>query len=105
MTEAPARGLVRPQDRGSRDQPSSAGRRAECAGRAAGAKRIRQRQIAIGMLNDVRSGKLLKIFWHDGIGASLYAKRLERGRFVWPTTSGEVVVITPGQLGYLLEGI
>ena len=52
-----------------------------------------------------KSGKLLKIFWHDGIGASLYAKRLERGRFVWPTTTGEAVVITPGQLGYLLEGI
>ena len=25
-----------------------------------------------------RSGSLLKILWHDGIGMSLYAKRLER---------------------------
>src|SRR5689334_1131241 len=25
-------------------------------------------------------GDLLKILWHDGIGMSLYAKRLERGR-------------------------
>src|SRR5467141_1115929 len=32
-----------------------------------------------------RSGSLVKILWHDGIGMSLYAKRLERGRFVWPT--------------------
>ena len=28
-------------------------------------------------------GDLIKIIWHDGIGMSLYAKRLERGRFVW----------------------
>jgi transposase len=27
-----------------------------------------------------RSGSLIKILWHDGIGMSLYAKRLERGR-------------------------
>jgi transposase len=52
-----------------------------------------------------KSGKLIKIFWYDGLGASLYAKRLERGRFVWPTTMDGVVTITPGQLGYLLEGI
>jgi transposase len=30
-----------------------------------------------------RRGDLLKILWHDGIGMSLYAKRLERGRFIW----------------------
>jgi transposase len=52
-----------------------------------------------------RSGKLIKIFWYDGLGASLYAKRLEKGRFVWPATKEGVVPITPGQLGYLLEGI
>ncbi len=52
-----------------------------------------------------KSGKLIKIFWYDGLGASLYAKRLEKGRFVWPSTTDGVVVITPGQLGYLLEGI
>jgi transposase len=52
-----------------------------------------------------KSGKLVKILWHDGLGMSLYAKRLERGRFIWPSTSGEAVTITVGQLGYLLEGI
>ena len=45
-----------------------------------------------------KSGRLIKIFWHDGLGASLYAKRLEKGRFVWPSTADGVVVITPGQL-------
>ena len=52
-----------------------------------------------------KSGKLIKIFWYDGLSASLYAKRLERGRFVWPSTTDGVMTITPGQLGYLLEGI
>jgi len=52
-----------------------------------------------------KSGKLIKIFWYDGLGASLYAKRLEKGRFIWPATHDGVAVITPGQLGYLLEGI
>ena len=29
-----------------------------------------------------RRGHLIKILWHDGIGMSLYANRLERGRFL-----------------------
>ena len=33
------------------------------------------------------------------------AKRLERGRFLWPSPADGVVAISPGQLGYLLEGI
>ena len=37
-----------------------------------------------------RRGDLIKVLWHDGLGLSLYGKRLERGRFVgrrWPTAS------------------
>ena len=41
-----------------------------------------------------RRGDLLKIVWHDGIGLSLYAKRLDRGRFVWPATAAGAVVIS-----------
>jgi transposase len=52
-----------------------------------------------------RRGSLIKVLWHDGLGLSLYAKRLERGRFVWPSPADGVVTITPAQLGYLLEGI
>ncbi|WP_347403226.1 IS66 family insertion sequence element accessory protein TnpB [Limobrevibacterium gyesilva] len=32
-----------------------------------------------------KSGDLVKILWHDGLGMSLYAKRLETGRFIWPS--------------------
>jgi transposase len=34
----------------------------------------------------------------------LHAKRLERGRFTWPTTATGVAVLTPAQLSMLLEG-
>src|SRR6266699_1218800 len=33
-----------------------------------------------------RRGDLLKVIWHDGQGACLFTKRLERGRFLWPST-------------------
>src|SRR5579863_757555 len=52
-----------------------------------------------------RRGDLVKILWHDGLGMSLYAKRLECGRFIWPTPADGVVAITAAQLGYMLEGI
>jgi transposase len=50
-------------------------------------------------------GKLIKILWHDGLGMSLYAKRLDYGCFLWPSSADGVVTIIPAQLGYLLEGI
>jgi len=37
--------------------------------------------------------------------SSVSYKRLERGKFVWPISADGVVVITPAQLGYMLEGI
>ena len=52
-----------------------------------------------------KRGDLIKLIWHDGQGMCLFAKRLERGRFIWPSTIGEPVTITAAQLGYLLEGI
>ena len=57
-----------------------------------------------------RRGGLIKMIWHDGQGMCLFAKRLERGRFVWPSTrpqddADRAVTITSAQLGYLLEGI
>ena len=35
----------------------------------------------------------------------LYAKRLERGRFVWPQTQSGTVSLTNAQLSMPLEGI
>lgn len=52
-----------------------------------------------------RSGSLIKILWHDGIGMSLYAKRLERGRFIWPSITAGVVSISSSQLACMLDGI
>lgn len=68
-------------------------------------------------------GDLIKILWHDGLGLSLYAKKLERGRFVWPSVSVArsdspagsrperadardlTVTISAAQLAYMLDGI
>jgi len=51
-------------------------------------------------------GGLIKILWHDGVGISLYLKRLEAGKFIWPVSqSGAAVLVSAAQLGYLLKGI
>src|ERR1700757_3441899 len=52
-----------------------------------------------------KRGHLIKILWHDGIGMSLYAKRLERGRFIWPSPADGMVAISAAQLAYMLDGI
>lgn len=53
-----------------------------------------------------RKGDLMKILWHDGVGMSLYVKRLEAGKFIWPSSPGRgAVPISAAQLGYLLDGI
>ena len=52
-----------------------------------------------------RRSDLIKVIWHDGQGMCLFAKRLERGRFIWPSPADGVVAISAGQMGYLLEGI
>ena len=52
-----------------------------------------------------RRGDILKVLWFDGQGLLLLAKRLERGRFVWPQATTGSVSLTPAQLSMLLEGI
>jgi transposase len=52
-----------------------------------------------------RRGDLVKLLWFDGDGVCLFAKRLERGRFVWPQASSGSVVLSAAQLSMLLEGI
>ncbi len=52
-----------------------------------------------------RRGDLVKLLWFDGDGLCLFAKRLERGRFVWPKAQEGTVSLTRAQLSMLLEGI
>ena len=52
-----------------------------------------------------RRGNLVKLLWWDGDGLCLFAKRLERGRFVWPQAESGTVALTRAQLSMLLEGI
>ena len=52
-----------------------------------------------------RRGDLVKLLWWSGDGMNLYAKRLERGRFVWPQATSGTVHLSATQLSMLLEGI
>jgi transposase len=52
-----------------------------------------------------RRGDLVKLLWWSGDGLNLFAKRLERGRFVWPQAASGTVHLTAAQLSMLLEGI
>jgi transposase len=50
-------------------------------------------------------GDYLKILYWDGSGLCLFAKRLERGRFVWPPVVDGCLRLSPAQLALLVEGI
>ena len=52
-----------------------------------------------------RRGDIIKLLWWDGQGMCLFAKRLEKGRFIWPQADSGSVSLTPAQLSMLLEGI
>lgn len=42
-----------------------------------------------------RRGDLVKVLFRDGQGFCLFAKRLEKCRFVWPVTREGSVTLTP----------
>lgn len=52
-----------------------------------------------------KRGDRVKLLWWDGDGLCLLAKRLERGRFVWPQATSGSISLSPAQLSMLLEGI
>jgi transposase len=52
-----------------------------------------------------KAGDRVKILWWSGDGLCLFAKRLERGRFVWPHATHGTVSLSAAQLSMLLEGI
>jgi transposase len=45
-----------------------------------------------------KRGDLVKLLWYDGQGLCLFSKRMDRGRFVWPSTATGSVVMTAAQL-------
>jgi transposase len=52
-----------------------------------------------------KRGDLIKVLYWDGQGLCLFAKRLEKGRFLWPVTKEGSASLTAAQLSMLLEGI
>jgi transposase len=47
----------------------------------------------------------LKILVFDGTGLCLFSKKLEAGRFCWPSPAQGTVRLTNAQLATLLEGL
>jgi transposase len=52
-----------------------------------------------------KRGDRMKILHWDGSGLCLFAKRLEKSRFVWPPIIDEQLRLTPAQLALLIEGM
>ena len=54
-----------------------------------------------------RRADLIKTLFWDGNGLCLFTKRLEQGRFQWPSTAetGGTVALSSAQLSMLIEGI
>jgi transposase len=52
-----------------------------------------------------RRANRMKVLVHDGIGVWLAARRLNQGRFVWPTDAGCATSLTRAQLDALVLGL
>jgi transposase len=52
-----------------------------------------------------KRGDYLKGLYWDGTGLCLFAKRLEKGRFVWPPIVDGGTTLTPAQLALLIEAM
>ena len=52
-----------------------------------------------------RRGDRIKALYWDTQGMCLFMKRLEKGRFIWPSPADGVAHLTAAQLAMLLEGI
>lgn len=47
----------------------------------------------------------MKVLVHDGLGIWLAARRLHKGRFVWPPLCGEQMPLTAAQMQALVLGL
>ena len=52
-----------------------------------------------------KRGHYLKGLYWDGSGLCLFAKRLERNKFVWPPIVDSTLTLTPAQLALLIEAM
>ena len=52
-----------------------------------------------------RRANRMKVLVHDGIGVWLAARRLNRGKFVWPKDTGSTLAMTRLQLDALVLGL
>ena len=59
---------------------------------------------AVFLFRGKRGNRLKALVW-DGSGLCLYAKRLERQKFVWPRASDGAVRLSGAQLAMLIEGL
>lgn len=59
---------------------------------------------AVFLFRGKRGDRLKALAW-DGSGLCLYAKRLERGKFVWPRAHEGALRLSAAQLAMLVEGL
>ena len=52
-----------------------------------------------------RKADRLKVFYWDRDGTCVWYKRLERGRFHYPSADAGALELTPGQLQMILDGV
>lgn len=52
-----------------------------------------------------KGGDRLKALVWDGSGLCVYAKRLERGKFVWPRAHEGALRLSAAQMAMLIEGL
>lgn len=59
---------------------------------------------AVFLFRGKRGDRLKALVW-DGSGLCVYAKRLERGKFVWPRAHEGALRLSAAQLAMLVEGL
>jgi transposase len=52
-----------------------------------------------------RKRDMVKVLYWGNTGFCLWMKRLEKNRYKWPQSAGEVVAVHGRQLSWLLEGL
>jgi transposase len=59
---------------------------------------------AVFLFRGKRGDRLKALVW-DGSGLCVYAKRLERGKFVWPRAHEGALCLSAAQMAMLVEGL